>query len=204
MYTKAKIYNLALGALLLTKKVINVDTDTSTEVQTLNTHYDTAFRAALEDMDLDATASEKKLELITTCPNDLWCFAYKYPTNCSFLRRIKSSVVKDNRTTKVPLRVINHEGVKAIYTNECAACVEFVSNDLPLSILSASAGLAIAYKLAALSSSLITGKGSVALAKDITAKYLLAKAEAQEHDRLENANFDDDVVMSEFVEARLE
>lgn len=204
MYTKAKIFNLALGALLLTKKIADTDTDTSIENQTLNIHYETAFNATIQDMDLDATATQKPLELITTDPNLLWKFAYKYPSNCSFLRRIQSCVLKDNRTTQITRRVTNHNGQKAIFTNEEQAIAEFVPTDLSLNILSASAGLAIAYKLAILSSPLIvSGKGAAPLRKEIQGMYTLAKMEAQEHDRLENANFDSDVITSEFVEARI-
>jgi len=204
MYTKASIYNLALGALLLNKRISDVLTDTSTENQTLNVHYNTALISTLQDLDLDATATQKDLELIEEDPNDLWSFAYKYPTNCAFLRRIQSAVVKDTRSTQIPRRIANHGGVKAIFCHQESAVAEYVSTDLPLSLLSANAGLAVAYKLAQLAAPLIAGKGAAQLRKEIQANYMLAKAEAQEHDRLENSNFDDDSTISEFVEARLE
>lgn len=204
MYTKAKLYNLALGALLLTRKIADVDTDTSKECQVLNVHWDAAFRTSLEDLDLDSLSTQRTLELIEEEPNTLWLFAYKYPSNCSFFRRIQTAVIKDTRSTRIPLRVVNHEGTKAIYTNEAEAIGEYISNDFPLSLLSASAGLAIAYKLAHLSAPLVAGKGAKSLRDDIMKNYLVAKAEAQEHDRMENANFDGDDVMSEFVEARIE
>lgn len=202
MYSKAKIFNLALGALLLTKRISDTETDPSLENQILNTHYEVALKSTLQDLDLDSTSSQKTLELITLNPNDLWTFAYKYPSNCAFLRRIQSAVLKDNRTTQVPRRVGLYGTQKAIYTNQENAIVEYIPNDVPLTTLSPSAGLCVAYKLATLGAPLISGKGAAALRKEIMNSYLLSKAEAQEHDRLENANFDEDDITSEFVEAR--
>jgi len=202
MYTKAKIFNLALGALLSNKQVSNTETDTTTENQVLNVHYDSALRSTLQDLDLDSTCIQKNLELISTDPNDLWLFAYKYPSNCSFFRRIQSVALKDNRTTHIPRRIVNHNNIKAIYTNESDAIGEFIPHDLSLNVLSASAGLAVAYKLASLCSALVTGKAAVALRKQIMESYVLAKIEAQEQDRLENMSFDEDEVVSELVEAR--
>jgi len=204
MYTKAKIFNLALGALLLTKRISDTETDTSTECQTLNVHYETALLATLEDLDLDATSSQKTLELRVTAPNDLWLFAYKYPTDCALIRRIQNSaVLKDTRSTQISRRVGLHVGEKVIFTNQEVAILEYISDNVPLNSLSANAGLAVAYKLASLAAPLITGKAADKLRKEIKQDYVIAKAEAQEHDRMENANFDDDATMSEFVEERI-
>lgn len=202
MYSKVQIFNLALGALLLNKRIADVDTDTSVENRTLNIYYDVALRSTIEDLDLDATSTQKQLELVDTDPNNLWKYAYKYPANCSFFRRIQSTVTKDTRTTQIPRRIANHNGVKVIFTNEFDAIGEFVPFDINLNLLSSSAGLAAAYRLAMFASPLIAGKGAEKLRQGIEKSYLLAKAEAQEHDRLENANFETDNEMSEFVEAR--
>ncbi len=94
------------------------------------------------------------------------------------------------------------DGQKVVYTNQSEAIFEYISKDVPLSSLSASAGLAIAYRLALLSAPLVTGKGAKTLMEQIKDKYVVAKAEAQETDRLENFNFVDPSVESEFVEAR--
>jgi hypothetical protein len=203
MYTKAKIYNLALGALLLQRQVSDPETDKSNEAKVLNTHYDVAFRSTLEDLDLDSTSTSITLELLETDPNTDWRYAYKYPVNCAFLRRIKSVALMDNRTTRIPLRVAIHNSLKTIFTNEASAVAECIVHDLPLTALSATVGLAIAYRLAVLSAPLIVGKGATTLRDSINQKYIVTKAEAQEQDRRENFNFTDDTVGSEFVEERL-
>ena len=202
MYTKAKIFNLALGALLLKKRISDTETDISTENQTLNVHWETALYSVLEDLDLDGTSSQKTLELRVTEPNDMWNFAYKYPVDCALLRRIQTSVLKDNRTTQVPRRVGIHDNEKVIFCDQEDVIIEYIPKDVPLNSLSANVGLAIAYKLALLSAPLIAGKGADKLRAQIEKYYLVAKGEAQEHDRMENANFDEDAIVSEFVEER--
>lgn len=202
-YTKVQIYNLALGALLLTRRINDIDADNSTEVRVLNTHWETALNSTLEDLDLDGTSSTKTLELITDVPTVHWLYTYKYPTDCAFLRRIQSYVLKDRRSTQIPKRVAVAGGQKVIYTNEPQAVIEYISTDVPLAALSSNAGLAVAYKLAMLASALITGKSATKVKEDINKSYTLVKMEAQETDRLENSNFDDSITQSEFVEARI-
>jgi hypothetical protein len=203
MYSKAKIFNLALGALLLQRQVIDPETDKSNEAKVLLTYYDIAFRSTLEDLDLDSTSTQADLELIEEDPTDSWGYAYKYPSDCAFFRRIQSSATVDNRTTHIPKRVAIHEGKKVIFTDQIEAIAEYISFDVPLASLSATAGLAIAYRLAILSAPLVTGKGAQKLMEMIEKKYVTTKAEAQKQDREENFSFNDDTVDSEFVETRM-
>lgn len=202
MFTKVQIFNLALSALLLTKRITDTVADVSTENRTLNLVYDIALDSTLQDLDLNKTSTQSDLELIIKDPNKLWKFAYKYPNNCTFFRRIQSSVVKDVRVTKIPFITTNYEGDAAIFTNHESAIGEYIASDVPLKLLSANAGLAVAYKLASLAAPLVAGKGALTLRKDIDSRYLLYKAEAQEVDRLENNNYDSDQTQSEFVLAR--
>lgn len=202
MYSKAKIYNLALGALLLSRQIIDTDNDKSNECKVLNTFYDTAYRSTLEDLDLDSTSTQKTLELVAENPNTQWLYAYKYPSDCAFFRRIQSGTLTDNRTTHISKRVGVYQGQKVIFTNAEQAVAEYISYDTPLDCLSATVGLAIAYRLAILSAPLVVGKGSTQLRTEIEKKYISTKAEAQEQDQRENFNFNADWQDSEFVEAR--
>lgn len=210
MFTKAKIFNLALGALLLQRQVVNADTDKNNECNVLRTWYDIAIRGTLEDMDLDGTSTAGTLELVATFdpletdPVEFpWKYAYKYPSNCAFFRRIRSCSVVDNRTTHVPKRVAIYNAQKVIFTNEENALVEYIPFDVPLQSLSANAGLAIALKLAILAAPLVTGKGAKSLMTEIAKSYIVAKAAAQAQDERENFVFVDESITSEFVEARL-
>ena len=204
MYDKADIFNLALGALLLSRRITDTETDRSNECTVLNTHYEAAFAATLEDLDLDSTSSQVTLELIEEEPNELWLYAYRYPSDCAFLRRLQSAQVMDDRESRILLRTTMHDGEKAIYTNQQDAIAEYISRDINIGSLSAMAGLCVAYKLAVLSAPLITGKGAATLRKEIKEEYIRLKADAKEHDKNENFNYVDERLQSEYVKARLE
>lgn len=202
-YSKEKIYNLALSALLLAREVAEVSTDTSNEVRVLNLHWDTALEATLKDLDLDCLSSSVQLELIAEL-NDggPWRYAYKYPTTCAFLRRLKSCAVIDTKKTHIAKKVQLYNGQRAIFTNQFEAVAEILPFNVPLAALSPMAAMALAYQLAWLSAPLIAGKGAKNLKEEIYTQYLIFKSEAQEDDAAENFNFEPDWVRSEFVDER--
>lgn len=202
MHTKASIFNLALNALLLQRRIVDADTDSSNEAKVLRTNWDVAFWSTLEDLDLDSTSVQETLALVATDPNDDWGYAYKYPVKCAFFRRILSGEIVDNRTTHIPKIVRIYNGERAIFTNEAEAVGEFISADMNPNLLSAQAGMAVALRLARMSSPLITGKGAQKLMESLEKQYIIAKTEAQEQDRRENFNYVDEAIESEFVEAR--
>lgn len=204
-YTKTDAYNLALNALLLNKQLDNADTDTGSEARAFNSVWDTVFNHVLQDLDLDSLASFKALELIEEVDRDtyLWTYAYKYPSNCAFLRRIKSPEKIDNEATHIPKRVGIYGSRKVIFTDQYDAVCEYIPNDISLEFFSAPAMKALSYALASFTTPLIVGKGSKTLKDQIDAKYLIAKHEAQEADRLENFVFDQPEQRSEFARVRL-
>lgn len=204
MYSKTKIYNLALNFLLITRDIKNADTDQSNECKVLNLHWDLGLNTALEEMDLNATAKQEDLTLVTNDPNDLWDKAYKYPTNCALVRRLVTPYTQDNPDTRVEYETGIYGTQKVIFTNEIEAVVSFIPSDLPLSVLSANAALCIAAKLAELSSALIVGKGARELRKDVITKFELYKAKAQAHDMKENFKYINPHFESDLVRARIE
>lgn len=203
--TKPKIYNLALSALLLAKQVIDTETDKSNEVKVLNLHYDIALETTLQDLDLDSLSMPVTLELLANLDDDTipWQYVYKYPSNCTYFRRIVSGQVTDNKSTHIAKRVALYDGEKAIFTDEITAQAEIIPTAVPLEALSGMAGMAVAYQLAYLSAPLIVGKGAKSLREIIMRDYLVAKSEAQEIDATENFNYESDWQRSEFVQARL-
>lgn len=207
MWTKAEIFNAALSALLLSRQITDADADSSNEARVLRQHYTKALYKALEDMDLDQTSKQVTLSLLETAPDDYlnWQYVYAYPTNCALFRRLKTDVIQDCRGTHEPklVRLYGSPAQKAIFCNVVDAVAEIIPTDLPLTVLSANAGQAIAHYLAWLAAPLIVGKGAERLKKDIWEKYMIHKAEAQEHDRIENWNFVDERLESEFVGERM-
>lgn len=204
MYTKSKLFNIALNMMLLQKEITNADTDQTKEAKVLRLNWEPALYSALADMDLDRTMTTAELELLENDPNDLWDYAYKYPSNCARLRRIITDAVKDDESTRVQLKTGTVGTNTVIFTNEYQASVEYIPNDLPLSALNPHAGLAVAARLAYLSAPLIIGKEARNIRKQCSDDYVLFKIEAQELDRSENLTFDSPALQSAFVRARLE
>ena len=204
MFSKAEIFDQALSALLLRRRVIDTETDSNNEVAVLRDNYDHAFKTTLSDLDLDSTSETLVLELIESAPNDRWSFSYKYPSKCLLLRRITSLFVKDNRETHLAKNVAIKDGQKVIFCNEQGASADCIVSDVPLATISVNAGLAIAYRLAILSAPLLVGKGSKSLTDKLEAKYIVFKAEAQENDSIENFMYHAEEVDSEFLAARVD
>lgn len=211
-FTKTKIYNLALSALLLADQVSNADTDESNNINVLNTFWDIALESTLQDLDLDGLSEPITLLLLANLKDEAdaaydydspWDYVYKYPTNCALLRRLESNVATDNRYSHISKATGQFDSQKAIFTNQYQAIGKCIPKDVPLESFNAMAGMALAYKLAFLSAPLIVGKGAKALRKDIKEEYVFAKLESQETDKLENFNYEDEWTRSEFVAERL-
>ena len=213
MFTKAKFFNLALQALLLSRQISDTNSDKSNECKILNEAWDVAFKSALVDMDLDGTASQTVLELVhdftqdppllPTQPGPQWKYAYKYPNNCAFFRKIISHNVIDDKHTHHPKRILIWQGKKVIMTNTQTAIGEYIATDFPMQTLSAPAGLTIALRLAYMAAPLIVGKGAKSLMGEIAQRYVSSKAEAQGLDERESFSFQTDENMSEFVKVRM-
>lgn len=203
MSFKTEIYNLTLSALLLNEQLVDVETDEDrNHVQVLNTFWNIALSSTLQDLDLDMTSQPISLELLVELTEGPWKYAYKYPSNCAFLRRLESGTIVDRRSTHISKRTGQYNGQTAIYTNEYAAIGECIPKDVSLDSLNAMAQMALAYRLAFLAAPLITGKGAKKLKETLKQDYVIAKMEAQETDALENFNYASDIERSEYVEAR--
>ena len=204
-FTKTKIYNLALSHLLLARQVDDTETDTITnEVRVLNTFWDEAFALTLQELDLDSLSEKIPLELLEVLSDDIWTYAYKYPTRCGFLRKLVSGALVDTNRTHIAKRTGMLNNQKVIFTDEQYAVAECITKDFPLALLGPSTGLAVSYMLAFLSAPLIVGKGAKKLKETIYADYEVAKMKSQNLDALENFNYDNSWDRSEFVAARME
>lgn len=204
MYSKVKLYNLALNLLLLQRQIIDPTTDKSNEVKVLNQNWDMALRMALEDMDLDSTSQPYTLQMLAmNYGPQANHYVYAYPPEASFVRRLDSGFRTDNRYTKIDMRVGIYGTQKAIFTLQGQAIAEVIRHDMDLSALSAPAGVPIACRLAILSAPLIVGKGARRLMVQLENEYKTYKAFAQSQDARENFNYEPDQITSEFVAERM-
>lgn len=203
MFDKTKIFNLALSALFLQKKIANADTDTSMETKVLNVNWDSAFLIGLQELDLDSTSTSKALELIKEDPNPFWVYAYKYPNDCVFLRRIRSQYVTDDTETFIDKKIEMMDGEKVILTNEQYAIAEYIPNNIIPENLTAEAAHFLALKLARMSAPLIVGKNSKEVITMIEARYQEAMLQARAKDASETTIYQHEILRSEFVKARM-
>jgi hypothetical protein len=203
MWDKTKIFNLALSALFLQKRISNSETDTSTEALTLNNLWDTSFQIMLQEMDLDSTAMTADLELLEVDPNEDWTYAYRYPVNCAFLRRIESGVITDDEETSVDRKVQMLDGVKVIFTDKQNARAEFIPYDINIGDLNAEAVLCISLRLAQSAAPLIVGKNSENVIRSIEMRYEKAIIEAKRKDASETSIYQPEWMRSTLVKARL-
>lgn len=206
MFDKTKVFNLALAALFLQKRISNADTDASTEALSLNTFWDISYYSALQEMDLDSTSQTKTLALIDTLSlNDggFWQYVYEYPSDCLLLRRIVSQYLTDDRETAIDHRVEIRNGVKVIMCNESLAKIEYISKDIPIGTLHAEAIMFIALKLAMNCIPLVVGTNSATVAKSLNDKYDVSLVNAQKKDSAESSVYKEDWSRSGFVKARL-
>ncbi len=203
MYNKTDIFNLALSALYLQRRIADSETDTSNETKILQLHWKAAFYGGLTDLDLDATSTTAALGLLSEDPDDFWDYAYYYPADCVFLRRIVSDRLTDDTESFVDFKVARIGAEQVILTNQSEAKAEYItSNTLPQD-LSIEAALYIAYKLARMALPLIIGKDSKNVATDLEAKYRQAFLDAAAKGAKETNIYQAEWSRSEFVKARL-
>ncbi|MGL4559621.1 MAG: hypothetical protein ACRCV5_19155 [Afipia sp.] len=202
MSSKVDLFNETLGMLLLQRRIVNTDTDTTNECKVLNTHFNTALKSVLEELDLDCTSTQKNLTIVKTDPNKLWKYAYRYPADCAFFRRIQSCATRDDRYTQIRKKIGTYNGDKVIFTDQYQAVGEYITTEIDIEVLPENAMLCVAAKLAILSAPLIVGKGAADLRSEIRKNYIMFRAAAQAADQQENFNFTDDEAESEFVTVR--
>lgn len=207
MYSKTKIFNLALQALFINKRVSNADTDSSTEAHSLRTQWDFIYPQALADLDLDSTSMTKTLELVVERPNTKWQFAYQYPSDAALIRRINNCHVLDDESTKIHHRVelydYNGSIIKVIMTNKVDSEIEYISKNIPVDTLTPEAAQFIAIKLAIACISLIVGEKSTQVEKRLNEKIVEAHIAARRKDGIETQIHEPSWKMSSLVKARM-
>lgn len=204
--TKTDIFNLTLNKLLLRRQIANSETDNSNEAKVLRDNWQSALNQTLADLDLDSCMKKATLALQESTPNEIWEYAYAYPSDCVLFRRILNEfdTYRDDRATHIEKQIAQNDGAKVIFTNEQSAQAEYISNAVVIDELHDTIAECISDRLGIRSAPLIVGKGARTLRKDLKEDYIIHKAEAQEVDALESFSYTDERFKSEFVRARTE
>lgn len=120
------ICNMALAHLGVTKKIANIETDTTDNSNTCSTFYETARDKVLADFPWPFANVEADLGLVQQPPDDEWDFSYRYPSNCITVIRIHSGCRRDSLQSRVPKKITRDSAGKLIYTDMENATLEYI------------------------------------------------------------------------------
>lgn len=174
--TKEKIANMALGHCGVTGSIASLASDKSAEAVNCNTFYDAALEETLEDFPWAEFSSFAALGLVTQNPNDDWDCAYRYPSDCVFVRKVVSGAGRQDPTPP-PFEIGQDDQGKLIYTDQPDAVIKYTKRIVDAGRFSSNFAMALSWKLAMLIAPM-TGR-----VKGITDKteagYLAAIAKAR-------------------------
>lgn len=208
MYNKTKIFNLALQALFIKKRISDAESDNSTEAHTMNVQWDFIYPVALSELDLNSTVKTKALELIVERPDRQWMYAYKYPSNAALVRKIDHlERIRDNYDTLIPheTKLLDYQETtyRAIFTDKCEAHVQYIPTDLSPEHLTPEAANYIAYKLAQACISLIIGENSKTVSDRVEKGLIEWHIAAKRRDSIENHVYEKITDRSKFARVRM-
>jgi hypothetical protein len=126
--SKTQICNIALVRIGVTKFLTNVETDKSKEASALNLVFDDERDYVLRDFPWPFATSYAQLNLVsgsleTPTSND-WIYAYRYPSDCMFARRI-TTVLGRAETQPPPFKIGRDSQGRLVYTNQEDAELEY-------------------------------------------------------------------------------
>lgn len=165
MSSKTQICNTALVRLGVTKLLSNIETDRSKEGIALRLVFEDERDYVLRDFPWAFATAYVDLALVagsaaSPASND-WIFAYRYPPECMFARRIVTALGRAE-TNPPPFRVGRDSQGKLIYTNYEQAELEYTVGVTDTAEFDAMFTSMLSWKLAATlapSSSRIKGMG---------------------------------------------
>lgn len=128
MASETSIANLALIRVGATKQIANLETERSAEAIAIRTVFDQERDYVLRDFPWPFATAYVELALVdgssTTPVNYDWQYAYRYPSDCLFVRRIMGPNGRRDPNPP-PYRVGRDSQGRLIYTNEADAEIEF-------------------------------------------------------------------------------
>lgn len=128
--SNTEIANMALAHLGNGKDIADLDTENSSEARSIRRFYNVAREATLADFAWPFATKYATLALVseygdTGHVTDEYDFAYRYPTDCLMLRRIKSGNRNDDRQDRVEYKIAQDDQGQLILTDTEEAEVEF-------------------------------------------------------------------------------
>lgn len=124
--TDVQIGNLALLHIANTKFILSMDERTQA-AQTVSLVYEHAVEMTLEAYPWPEATKYATLGLIQADPNDDWDYEYQYPGDCLSVRRIVTTLGREDPNPP-PYMTGNNGSTRVIYTDESPAVIEYTCN----------------------------------------------------------------------------
>jgi hypothetical protein len=131
MTSKTQITNVALMRIGVSQSVANVDTEQSREALSAKLIFDDEVDFVLRDFPWPWATAYAELGLVsgtTSAPTNAdWLYAYRYPADCLFARRMVVASVGRVNTNPPPFKLGRDTQGRLIYTNEADAVLEYTA-----------------------------------------------------------------------------
>jgi hypothetical protein len=128
MTSKTQIVNIGLMRMGVSQSVANVDTENSREALSARLVFDDEVRYVLRDFPWPWATAYGDLGLVdgsdSEAANGDWQYAYRYPSDCLFARRLVTSAGRNNANPP-PYKLGRDDQGKLIFTNEADATLEY-------------------------------------------------------------------------------
>lgn len=129
MASKTQIVNIAMARIGASKQLTNVDTDASREAIMARTFFDDDVKFVLRDFPWPWATSYIDLALVsgslTTRTNRDWQYAYRYPSDCLYVRRLVVDGIGRDDPNPAPYAIGRDGQGRVIYTDEPLAQIEY-------------------------------------------------------------------------------
>jgi hypothetical protein len=116
---------MALGHLGISSEIGNLTTEKSAEASACRRFFTQCRDIAMRDMRVPFASHITTLALVKEAPNSEWDYAYRYPSDCLFFKRILSGARNDTSTTRVPYKITSDESGKIILSDKQVAECEY-------------------------------------------------------------------------------
>lgn len=200
MSSTTEIANMAISHLGIGKQISDLDTENSQEAKACRTYYELARKITLADVHWNFAARFVTLNLIEQTPTDEWDYSYRYPSDCIYIRRIKSGIRDDNQDSRIPYKIISDDIGKIIYTDQPDAVIEYTYNCTTTSLFTDNFSLALSFRLAELIAARLTAGDPFKLKQEMITLYNLEINKAVK--RNNNEEVSDKQPDSEFIRVR--
>ena len=188
--TETEVANLALSNIGSTKRIGALDTERSQEANSCRTFYSISREMTLRDFEWEEATKFQALALVEENPNNEWRYAYRYPDDCLYFRRISVGTRGVSKDSRPKFRLGSDDAGRLIYTDEPNAIGVYTKN--PTHDMTADFYMTQAHRLAAYIAPGLTGGDPTGIANRELQLYQLEGGKAKMNSANEAERDEDD------------